>query len=61
MTRARIQMNLSSSMNLLFPLFRPAQCGKQEEKKKKEEESKRTDKSLLKPGQSTTKLRNLKF
>ena len=34
MTRARIQMNLSSSMNLLFPLFRPAQCGKQEEKKK---------------------------
>ena len=60
MTRARIQMNLSSSMNLLFPLFRSAQCGKQEEKKKREE-SKRTDKSLLKPGQSTTKLRNLKF
>ena len=60
MTRARIQMNLSSSINLLFSLFRPAQCGKQEEKKK-EKESKRTDKSLLKPGQSTTKLRNLKF
>ena len=60
MIRARIQMNLSSSMNLLFPLFRPAQWGKQEEKKKREE-SKRTDKSLLKPGQSTTKLRNLKF
>ena len=60
MTRARIQMNLSSSMNLLFPLFRQAQCGTQEEKKKGKE-SKRTDKSLLKSGQSTTKLRNLKF
>ena len=32
-----------------------------EAREEKREESKRTDKSLLKPGQSTTKLRNLKF
>ena len=44
-TRARIQMNLFSTINLLFSLFRPAQCGTQEEKKK-EKESKRKDKAL---------------
>ena len=38
-------MNLSSPINLLFSLFRPAQCGTQEEKNK-EKESKRKDQAL---------------
>ena len=38
-------MNPFSTINLLFSLFRPAQCVTQEEKKK-EKESKRKDKAL---------------
>ena len=38
-------MNLFSTINPLLPLFRPAQCGTQEEKKKGRE-SKRKDQAL---------------